>query len=148
MLNLRNTLAIITVALSFPLFGCAVLLSSGDDKNHRPAQLPQVTASDEMVAKLRLISIAKAELQYQFDADGEYGTLEQLIQKGLLVDPSKGQLARYRFEVTLQPHGFEATAVPEQYGVTGDRSFFIDQTNVIRAADKHGEKATAQDPPA
>lgn len=136
---------------SVSLSGCVALLSGSENKqnkNDRPAQLPQVTASDEMVARVRLIAIAKAEAQYQFEADGEYGTLEQLIQKGLIADASKGQIARYKFEVTLRPHGFDATAVPEKYGVTGDRSFFIDETNTIRAADKHGEKATAKDPPA
>jgi hypothetical protein len=148
MLNLRTTTTAILLALSFPLFGCAIFIGNSDDKNQPPAQLPQVTASDEMFARVRLIAIAKAEVQYQLDADGEYGTLEQLISKGLVGDPSKGQLARYKFEITVRAHGFEATAVPEKYGVTGDRSFFIDETNVIRAADKHGEKATVQDPPA
>ena len=148
MLNFRMTATAIVLALSLALLGCAVFFRASDDKNERPRQLPQVTAADEMFARVRLIAVAKAEAQYQFDADGEYGTLEQLIQKGLLVDPSKGQVARYKFEITVRLHGFDATAVPEKYGVTGDRSFFIDQTNVIRAADKHGEKATAQDPPA
>src|SRR5260370_32945760 len=149
MFNFRITLTVIIFASSLPLLGCAVFLNgSSDNKNERPAQLPQVTAADEMFARVRLIAIAKAEAQYQFDADGEFGTLEQLIEKGFIVDPSKGQVARYKFEIKLRPHGFDATAVPEKYGVTGDRSFFIDESNTIRAAFKHGEKATAQDPPA
>lgn len=149
MFNLRMIARAMIFALSVPLLGCAVLLGgSGDNKNERPAQLPQVTAADEMFARVRLIAIAKAEAQYQFEADGEYGTLEQLIQKGFIVDPSQGQVARYKFEIALRPHGFDATAVPEKYGVTGDRSFFIDESNTIRAADKKGGKATVQDPPA
>jgi len=130
------------------LAGCAALVSNSKNKNDRPAQLPQVTAADEMFARVRLIAIAKAEAQFQFEADGEYGTLQQLIQKGLIVDPSHGQVARYKFEITLRPHGFDATAVPEKYGVTGNRSFFIDETYTLRAADKGGEKATVKDPPA
>jgi hypothetical protein len=149
MIKSRMILTATVLALSGGLAGCAVFIGGSDDtKNSRQPQLPQVTASDEMFARVRLIAIAKAEAQFQFDADGEYGTLEQLIQKGFIVDPSQGQVARYKFEIRLRPHGFDATAVPEKYGVTGDRSFFIDETNTIRAADKHGEKATAQDPPA
>jgi hypothetical protein len=145
----RTILMAMILALSASVAGCAVFIGGSDDnRNGRPAQLPQVTAADEMFARVRLIAIAKAEAQYQFDADGEYGTLEQLIQKGFIVDPAQGQVARYKFEIRLRPHGFDATAVPEKYGVTGDRSFFIDETNTIRAADKRGEKATAQDPPA
>jgi len=144
----RIILAAALLGSSVWLAGCAVALSGRENKNERPAQLPQVTAADEMFARVRLIAIAKAEAQYQFEADGEYATLEQLIQKGLVADPSQGQVARYKFEITLRPHGFDATAVPEKYGVTGERSFFIDETNTIRAADKRGEKATAKDPPA
>jgi len=42
--------------------------------------------------------------------------------------------------------GFTVTAVPLQRGTTGARSFFADQTGVIRASD-HGESATADSPP-
>jgi len=149
---LRIVLSALVLSLSISSIGCAVFFSpgSGDktNRNGRPGQLPQVTAADEMAARARLIAIAKAEAQYQFEADGEYATLEQLIQKGFVGDPSQGQLARYKFDITLRPHGFDATAVPETYRVTGDRSFFIDESLVLRAADKHGQKATAQDPPA
>jgi hypothetical protein len=150
MFKLRILLTASIFVLSVSLLGCMVLLDSGDskNKNERPAQLPQVTAADEMSAKVRLISIAKAETLYQAETGGEYATLEALIQKGLVADPSRGQFAWYKFEVKLRPNGFDATAVPEKYGVTGTRSFFIDETNTLHAADKNGEKATAQDPPA
>jgi hypothetical protein len=147
MLNLRILLTVVIASMSFSAFGCAGLVgSSSDNKNARPAQLPQVTAADEMVAKVKLLAIAEAEERYQVEADGEYATMDQLVQKGMFNDPSKGQLARYKFDIHVRPHGFDATAVPENYGVTGDRSFFIDETKTIRAADKHGEKATVQDP--
>ena len=62
-------------------------------------------------------------------------------------DPSEGKLARYRFEVRVKPNGFEATAVPENYGVTGKQSFYLDETRTMRGADKQGAKATVSDPP-
>jgi type IV pilus assembly protein PilA len=42
--------------------------------------------------------------------------------------------------------GFTVTANPLQRGSTGERSFFADQTGVIRASD-NGESATANSPP-
>lgn len=42
--------------------------------------------------------------------------------------------------------GFTVTANPLQRGSTGERSFFADQTGVIRASD-NGESATADSPP-
>jgi hypothetical protein len=119
--------------------------SCGSDKNNI-SQVPQVTAADEMAARLRLLSISHAEQQYQAEAAGEYGTLDQLKDKGYLMDQSGGQLNRYKFEVMVRPHGFEATAVPERYGVTGTRSFYVDETQTLHGADKQGAKAAAADP--
>ena len=105
-----------------------------------------VTAANESVAMARLRAIAAAEAQYQVESGGEYGSLDQLIQKRYVNDPSSGKLTGYRFEVQVKRGGFQATAVPEKFGVTGKRSFYVDETNVIHAADKKGAPATAFDP--
>ena len=96
----------------------------------------------------RLRAIAAAEARYQVESGGEYGSLDQLIQKGYASDPSRGKLTGYRFEVQVRGRGFQVTAVPERFGITGKRSFYVDETNVIRAADKKGAPATASDPEA
>lgn len=105
-----------------------------------------VTAADETAAMARLRAIARAEAQYQVESGGEYGTLEQLIQKKYVNDPSAGKLTGYRFDVQVKRGGFEITAVPEKAGITGTRSFFVDETNVMHGADKNGARATASDP--
>src|SRR5437868_11555658 len=46
-----------------------------------------------------------------------------------------------------QPAGYRANAVPQRYGGTGRRSFFVDQSGVIRAADHQGGPANENDPP-
>jgi hypothetical protein len=110
-------------------------------------QSPLVTAADETAAKARMIAIADAEAIHQMEcATGEYAPLEELTTRHNLTDPSAGRLARYRFEVKVKPGGFEATAVPEKYGVTGKRSFYIDETRMLRGADKRGAKANSSDP--
>jgi hypothetical protein len=104
------------------------------------------TAANEIAAMARLRAIAMAEMHYQVESSGRYGSLEELIQKGLVNDPTHGKLTRYRFDVQVRGNGFQATASPEKFGVTGERSFYIDERNVMRGADKRGAQATASDP--
>ena len=111
-------------------------------------QSVMVTAANETAAMARLRAIASAEARYQVDSGGEYGTLDQLIQKRYVNDPSGGKLTGYRFEVQVKQGGFQVTAVPEKFGITGKRSFYVDETNVVHAADKKGAPATASDPEA
>jgi hypothetical protein len=63
-----------------------------------------------------------------------------------------GSSGGYRFRYRIVPGGqedeesFELAAMPEDYGKTGRRSFILDSTGKIHAADKHGELATLADP--
>jgi hypothetical protein len=109
-----------------------------------------VTAANEMAVIARLVSIAKAEALYAAtEGSGSYATLEQLVERHDLVDPSQGKFAQsYRIEVTVKPAGgFEVTAVPVNYPITGRRSFYVDDSNVVRGADREGQLATVHDPP-
>ena len=135
--------------LAFMLFGlftgCGTIPTAPNSSPVEQAAL--VTAADETAAMVRLRAIADAQALYQMEsATGEYATLEELTTRQLVRDPSAGKLARYRFEVNLRPRGFEATAVPEKYGITGKRSFYIDETRTMRGADKRGAKAGSSDP--
>lgn len=140
---MRSLSTVLFVLFSICIAACGVSKKI-DEVQH--TQVPQVTAADEMAARLRLDSIAKAEAQYQVMNNGAYGTMQDLIQNQFLVDPSKGQLGRYKFDLEVGEHGFAATAVPERYPMTGRRSFYIDESGVLRGADKAGAKATASDP--
>ena len=112
----------------------------------RPEQSVLVTAASETAAMARLRAIAAAEARYGIESGGEYGTLDQLIQNRYINDPSSGKLTGYRFEIRVKPGGFQVTAVPEKFGVTGTRSFYLDETNILRGADKRGALATVSDP--
>jgi hypothetical protein len=136
---MRRTLStVLLLGLLLPILaGC----------NSRPAeQAPQVIAANEMAAISRLRSIATAESQYSINSGGTYATLDQLINDRLISDPSEGKLTGYRYAVKVRQGGFEATAVPIQTGISGRRSFYIDETRVIRGADKRGEQAGPSDP--
>jgi hypothetical protein len=118
----------------------------GSEKSVSPQQSVMVTAANETAAMARLRSIGVAEAQYMADSGGEYGTLDQLIQKRYAGDPSRGKLTGYKFEVQVKTGGFQVTAVPEKYGVTGNRSFYLDESNVMHGADKKGALAAQSDP--
>jgi len=109
-------------------------------------QVPQATAGNEIAAMARLSAIGRAELAYQAESGGKYAALDELIQRGLVNDPKQGKLTGYKFEVNLTAHGYEATATPERYGISGKRSFYVDEQNVMRGADRNGSQATASDP--
>lgn len=125
----------LTISLCF-VTGCS---SEADDAS------PMAAAANETAVIARLRSVVTAEENYKNEFR-RYGTLEQLMEKNMLGDPSKGKLAGYKIEIEVRPNGFQATATPTEYGVTGRRSFYVDHTGMIRGKDKKGEKATQNDP--
>jgi hypothetical protein len=72
-----------------------------------------------------------------------------LIDADLAAGRAPGYTLRYRI-VPAGEEGkesrYELGATPNQYNTTGRRSFFLDSTGKLRAADKHGAPATAADP--
>jgi hypothetical protein len=76
--------------------------------------------------------IASLQEQYKIAAD--------LIPKEMV------ERSGYKFETTLTGDKFEVYAVPVEYGKTGTMSYFIDQTMVLRGADRAGASATSSDP--
>jgi len=47
-----------------------------------------------------------------------------------------GEKAGYRFALTGETNAFTATTMPETYNITGERSYFVDQTGVVRWTDQ------------
>ncbi len=101
-----------------------------------------------------LIAIHSAEAAFITKAGaGSYGTLEQL-EKNRLIDRTKSSNSLYGYNIELNivpaksetPASFTISAMPQTYGSTGRRSFFIDQTGSLRGADKEGGPADATDP--
>lgn len=60
-----------------------------------------------------------------------------------------GYSIRYRIVPVVEGHPaeYEVAATPTDYPKSAVRSFFIDATGILRAADKHGAPATLADPP-
>jgi len=110
-------------------------------------------AANEGSAMASLRQISQAEADYKSIAN-RYATLEELGADHL-IDPALASGVRqgYRFKLELRPadsihpEGFEVTAVPLKYRSSGRRSFFTDDSFVIRAADKQGAPSSTFDPP-
>jgi type IV pilus assembly protein PilA len=110
-------------------------------------------AANEGAAIVSLRKLHSAEMAH-YTMQRKYGTLTDLLQKELIgPDLASGERSGYRFAIEILDDrgdgwpGFTVVGVPREYGSTGRRSFFVDHTGVIRAADSHGLEATKYDPP-
>jgi type II secretory pathway pseudopilin PulG len=117
-----------------------------------PNLLAARRAANEGSAIHSLRQIAYAQATYQSSYD-KYATLEELAAQGL-IDPKLGSGAKngYNFTVELTTDemnvaGFAAVGVPESYRGSGTRSFYVDETSVIRAGDNQGGPSTKMDEP-
>jgi type IV pilus assembly protein PilA len=108
-----------------------------------PKMNNQMQAAHEMAAIRQITTIHQGETQY-YSQFGRYATslaelgpppsgaatpaAADLIPKVL----ADGKNSGYLFTVTTSPTGYSITAVPEAFGNSGRRTFFSDQTLVIR----------------
>jgi hypothetical protein len=110
------------------------------ETNPTPVQRNEGSAIGVMYA------IASVQEQFKkYKGAGSYGTLEQLIAADL-IPKELVEKSGYKFEITFTGDKFEVYAVPVEYGKTGTISYFIDQTMVLRGADRGGASAISSDP--
>ncbi|MEK6283922.1 MAG: DUF3352 domain-containing protein [Acidobacteriota bacterium] len=103
--------------------------------------------TNESIAKSVLRTIASAEATFHSTKGaGRYATLDELATEGLV---PKDLLERYgyKIEINVVSNKFEATAMPIEYGKTGRRSYFVDESGVLRGGDHGGGAATIADKP-
>ncbi len=102
---------------------------------------------NESMARYALTSIVNAQERFKGEKEkARFGTLDELVKEEL-IDKWVFERQEYKIELTVTGDKFEATAIPMNYGKTGRRSFFVNETGVIRAADHKGKPATVEDPP-
>ena len=115
-----------------------------------PNLLAARRAANEGSAIYSLRTIYSAEATYYSSFD-KFGTLEELAAQNLIDRKlASGTKNGYNFTVELtndEVEGFTVVGVPETYGNTGIRSFFVDESAVIRVADIHGGLPTKLDAP-
>ena len=117
-----------------------------------PNLLASRRAANEGSTIQALRQVSSAEATY-FSVHGTYGTLEelaneQLINRGIAAGTRYGYLFKIVSNSNSEkPTGFQLVAVPITYPNSGRRSFYLDETGVIRAADARGRDATEFDDP-
>jgi hypothetical protein len=108
---------------------------------------PSPEVQKETRARSAMYVIAFAQERYKKGKGaGNYGTLDQLIaanefHKDML------ETTGYKVDVIVAGDKFEVFATPLEYGKTGTLSMYIDQTRVLRGADRGGAPANSSDPP-
>lgn len=110
-------------------------------------------AQNEKFAIRALRTIHAAQTTYAATTgNGNYGTFQNLEQRGLI----DSVLARgFKYGYILQmltlnqsgttPAKFSVSARPSSYRKTGRKSFYIDESGLLRGADKNGAAATVTD---
>ena len=119
-----------------------------------PNLLAARRAANEGSAMHSLRTISSAEAIYISTAgQGKYGTLNDLAASGLIdATLATGSKNGYRFTVKLTTDdmnnpGFAVFGVPVIYRNTGVRSFFVDETLVMRGGDNSGGPSSKLDQP-
>jgi type IV pilus assembly protein PilA len=142
LIELLIVIAIILIILSFAL--------------PKMSKSQMHTRETGAIVTLRTINTAQIQYQSQF---GQYATsLAQLgppagagsaegAQAANLIpgNLAGGSTGGYNFTLTQTPSGYAATAVPKAFDNTGRRSFYTDQTGVIRESTTQ-EPATVNSP--
>jgi len=118
-----------------------------------PNLLAARRAANEGVAIRSIRTISSAEATYQ-SLHGTFADMDQLGSSQLInAELAKGQRSGYKYKIELidngreMPPGFEAVITPIEYPWSGRRSFYLDQTGVIRGGDLNGRNATKDHPP-
>ena len=121
-----------------------------------PNLLASRRAANEASAQSSMRTLHAAEATYQATRGaGKFGTLSELAADNLIDQRlAAGTKNGYKFTVELTTDemnypGFSVVARPVTEGVTGSgtRSFYIDETGVIRARNNTGGPATKEDLP-
>ncbi len=134
----------------------------GADKKGKAATItdPRIDAcsfnSGKECVLLDMRKILGAQITFFGGASSfNYGNFEQLSAANLINPNLATRISNgYRYTITTSfsntngtiRAGFEAFAVPQEYGVTGIKSYYIDRTGFLRGADKNGLPADKNDP--
>ncbi len=110
----------------------------------------RVAANEAAVLPL-LDQLQAAQARYALGVgQNRFGTLAELRRAGEITGLADGRYRGYRIEVVVNnqtvPPTFQIHAVPERYRETGRRSFLMDDSGVLRGADRQGERARPSDP--
>jgi len=109
-------------------------------------QLASLRSNEAMAqGRLQMINIAQSEYK---ESTGRYGTMEELKAAGHFREEYQTtEIEGYEIKISASGDKFEATATPKHYPKLGRRSFYLDQTGILRGGDLSAKTASASDDP-
>jgi hypothetical protein len=117
------------------------------------AQQTAKMRGNEAKAMSAIQILAMKEAEYK-EGNGRYATLEEMKSKPtLMAIGRRGEAFNFYmaegYDIRLDASGdkFEITATPNGYPKQGRRSFYVDQTGVLRGGDTGGKPATSESDP-
>jgi len=120
-----------SVAL-FAVVGIPTLLYMGVPLGERTAYKSS-RYSQETGALKALQALNTAQVQYNSQFGRFARSLTELDASNLIpADLAAGEKHGYKFTMTSTPQGYSVQAVPAVFGATGSRTFYTDQSLVIR----------------
>lgn len=134
------------------------LIHESDPVTALPTRQPVILegggiTDNEASAVITLRTMFSAAITFQSTSgNGNYGALTTLGQMNMLdCIRSSGLKDGYEFKIRIEQlssesaASFELTATPVKYGQTGLKSFYLNESGEIRAADRKGAQATFND---
>ncbi len=91
--------------------------------------------SPETAALKAIQTLSTAQVQYNSQFGRYARSLNELGPSGsnlIAADLASGEKQGYRFKLTVTPEGYSIQAVPVVFGQTGSRTFYTDQTLIVR----------------
>ncbi|HUE03547.1 MAG TPA: hypothetical protein VMR62_28580 [Bryobacteraceae bacterium] len=91
--------------------------------------------SSETAALKAVQTLSTAQVQYNSQVGRYARSLGELGPSGsnlIASDLASGEKQGYRFKLTVTPEGYSIQAVPAVFGKTGSRTFYTDQTLIVR----------------
>lgn len=135
---MKRTCILMAVLIGLP----ALFLS----QNVPPKKSTGRMYAQEQAAIRIMMTINTAEAQYHSQSHRWAASLAELGLKNLIpADLVAGDAGGYKFAVTSASNGYAVTAMPTTFGTTGARTFYSDQSLVVR--ENYGpQAATAASP--
>ncbi len=127
---------------SWPVFVSLLALSACGSLTERFSK--QAASANEIGAVANMKSISTAEVSYNLD-HGQFASSLEELRSSLPADLISGQKNGYRFQLKGSKTSFSVEAAPTTFGSTGNRTFYTDETMVIREHEGP-EPATADSP--
>jgi prepilin-type N-terminal cleavage/methylation domain-containing protein len=106
-----------------------------------------VMNAHEIAAMRAIQALHAAEMQFYSQNDRFAASLAELGPKMISPELATGKKGGYQFRIDLNPDGYGIHADPVTFDVSGSRTFYSDQTMIIRE-NRGSAPATAESPEA